>query len=241
MRDKGTRRVTSSDLVFDRIKDAIISCELPPGERLNELGLATDMEAGRTPLRHALQRLEAEGWIARAENGRISVLDVSEQELRGLYVVRAALEDAILTEIGATPGAAEIAKLMLIVRDQKHAMTTANIARLSELSEQFHKAFWSLGGNRVCQEFLEKVYEKTKRYRRLGFDSRKLLNEGANEHEEILTSLKHHDLAGARTKLREHVETSCSRAITAFRRWEGRSMTPTKPAVATARRARPAR
>lgn len=235
MLTKANRRVTSSDLVFDRIKNAIISCALPPGERLNEIGLATDMEIGRTPLRHALQRLEAEGWIARAENGRISVLEVSEQELRGLYVVRASLEDVILTEIGPDLLPEKIDHLMLIVKDQKHAMKTANIARLNELSEQFHRAFWSLSGNRVCQEFLEKVYEKTKRYRRLGFDSRKLLNEGAVEHEDILNSLQNRDLAGARAMLRKHVETSCSRAIAAFRRWEGRST------VMEARSARPRR
>jgi DNA-binding GntR family transcriptional regulator len=199
---KADRRVTSSDLVFSRIKDAIISGALPPGERLNEIRLAAELELSRTPLRHALQRLEAEGWIARAENGRIRVLEVSEQELRGLYVVRASLEDVVLTEVGPNPPLHELDKLMVIVKEQKHAIMTANIVRLNELSEQFHMTFWSLSRNRVCQEILEKIYEKTKRYRRLAFDSRKLLNEGANEHEEILKSLQKRDLAGARAPTR---------------------------------------
>ena len=46
------------EVVFNTLKEAIISGELKPGERLMEVKLAEKMGVSRTPVREAIRKLE---------------------------------------------------------------------------------------------------------------------------------------------------------------------------------------
>ena len=54
---------TLADLIYDAVRNAILSGELLPGSRLRETELANRMHVSRTPVREALCRLESEGMI----------------------------------------------------------------------------------------------------------------------------------------------------------------------------------
>lgn len=48
------------DIVFDALKEAILTGRLKPGERLMEVQLAEEMGVSRTPVREAIRKLELE-------------------------------------------------------------------------------------------------------------------------------------------------------------------------------------
>lgn len=52
------------DVIFNTLRDAIVSGELKPGERLMEVSLAEKMGVSRTPVREAVRKLEMEGLSA---------------------------------------------------------------------------------------------------------------------------------------------------------------------------------
>ena len=51
------------DVVFETLRDAIITQVLKPGERLMEIQLADEMGVSRTPVREANRKLELEGLV----------------------------------------------------------------------------------------------------------------------------------------------------------------------------------
>ena len=51
------------DVVFETLRDAIITQVLKPGERLMEIQLADEMGVSRTPVREAIRKLELEGLV----------------------------------------------------------------------------------------------------------------------------------------------------------------------------------
>ncbi|HSL93242.1 MAG TPA: GntR family transcriptional regulator, partial [Bacillota bacterium] len=51
------------EIVFEHLREAIISSQLKPGERLMELQLAEEMGVSRTPVREAIRKLELEGLV----------------------------------------------------------------------------------------------------------------------------------------------------------------------------------
>ena len=51
------------DVVFNTLRQGILTGELKPGERLMEIHLANKLGVSRTPIREALRRLEQERLI----------------------------------------------------------------------------------------------------------------------------------------------------------------------------------
>jgi len=96
-------------LLYDRLRAAILSLDLAPGERLTERGLEASFDASRTPVRAALGRLDAEGLVQRDGRGWIvSPIDLAEigafAELREAVegaAVRLAVQRATDAEIAA--------------------------------------------------------------------------------------------------------------------------------------------
>lgn len=80
-----------AERVYERIRDAILSGELPAGEHLREESLARMTGASRTPVREALQRLTAEG-LALAEHRSRFVADFSMREVEVIFDLRARME-----------------------------------------------------------------------------------------------------------------------------------------------------
>ena len=80
------------DLVFESLKDAILTQTLPPGKRLLENELAESLGVSRTPVREAIRRLEQEGLVAMIPRKGAYVSGISLKDIREVYEIRAALE-----------------------------------------------------------------------------------------------------------------------------------------------------
>ena len=80
------------DVVFETLRDAIITQVLKPGERLMEIQLADEMGVSRTPVREAIRKLELEGLVIMVPRKGAYVAGVSMKDIHEVYEVRAALE-----------------------------------------------------------------------------------------------------------------------------------------------------
>ncbi|HJY93844.1 MAG TPA: GntR family transcriptional regulator, partial [Streptosporangiaceae bacterium] len=57
------RPVPLRQSVYDALIDLIVSGDLPPGQHMVETDLARQLGVSRQPIREALHRMEAEGWV----------------------------------------------------------------------------------------------------------------------------------------------------------------------------------
>src|SRR6202790_4795138 len=97
--------------VLDELRQSIIAGRLNPGERLIERELIAMMGVSRTVIREALRQLEAEGLVDVVPNRGAIVRELTVDEARDLYAIRALLEGLAARMFVEKAGPDEIAEL----------------------------------------------------------------------------------------------------------------------------------
>jgi DNA-binding GntR family transcriptional regulator len=105
---------SQTEQLYDRLRAAILSLELAPGERLTERGLEAGFAASRTPVRAALGRLDAEGLVQRDGRGWI-VSPIDLAEIGALAELREAVEGAAVRLAVQRASAADIAAVAALL------------------------------------------------------------------------------------------------------------------------------
>ncbi|NQV93900.1 MAG: GntR family transcriptional regulator, partial [Sphingomonadales bacterium] len=83
---------STTDLAYEKIKSAIMSGEVKAGDRIKEELFAEQIGVSRTPIRHALQKLAAQGFIDMLHHQGARVADWSPRDLEDITAMRALLE-----------------------------------------------------------------------------------------------------------------------------------------------------
>lgn len=86
------KRLLLHQEVGQYIKEAILSGELKPGERIVETRLAQDLGVSQAPVREAIRELEFSGLIEQKPYMGTFVKKIELQDIRQFYEIRSALE-----------------------------------------------------------------------------------------------------------------------------------------------------
>jgi DNA-binding GntR family transcriptional regulator len=97
--------------VLEALRASIVNGRLAPGARLIERELIAMMGVSRTVIREALRQLEAEGLVDVVPNRGAIVRELTVEEARDLYAIRALLEGLAARMFVAKAGPEEIAAL----------------------------------------------------------------------------------------------------------------------------------
>jgi DNA-binding GntR family transcriptional regulator len=112
--DGGRRRGQLHAEATHRLREMIVSGELPPGMRLREVQICSQLGVSRTPVREAFRTLAAEGMVELLPNRSVVVAQLHQPNVGDLYEVVAALE-ALAGELACArivePQLAEIASI----------------------------------------------------------------------------------------------------------------------------------
>lgn len=204
--------ITMRDVVYQKLRAAIVTGKLAPDERLIELRLAAFLGVSRTPLREAIRLLEQERLLVRQPQGGVRVAPVALEEVLQLNDVRAALEalvvrraaervrDSALTE----QDRAALARARELVRSMRDAAGGNDVVRLLALGSDFHAELYVVGGNTICREMLMQVLAGMERYRALVPPDRNLA--AIRQHHEILEAIEQGRPDEAEERMRTHVD-----------------------------------
>jgi GntR family transcriptional regulator of gluconate operon len=126
-------------IVASRLRYAIISRQLKPGEHLRELPLANRFGVSRVPVREALIRLEHEGLVRGEPRRGAFVVGMTLADIRELYEVRAILEvrGARLAAEAAAPE--NLANLRRITQDFRVEADRGDSESLAGVDIAFHR------------------------------------------------------------------------------------------------------
>jgi len=100
------------EVVTNALREAILSGELRPGERLLQEQLADQLRVSRIPLRDALRRLEAEGLVRIGPRRGAEVASLSPDDVREVYDIRISLEPELMRRAIAALGPGDITRLV---------------------------------------------------------------------------------------------------------------------------------
>ena len=79
-------------LVYNKLKESILTGKLKPGEKLVENTISKEMSISKTPIREALRELAKEGLIIHHTRRGISVIDFTEKDIDEIISLRAEIE-----------------------------------------------------------------------------------------------------------------------------------------------------
>lgn len=143
-----------SAAAYDSVRTAIFAGKFRPGDRLLEAELAASLGVSRTPLREALQRLEAEGLLTAAPRRGLVVTELEGEEIAGLYAVREVLEGLAGRMAAQHASSAEIGA-MRDVLDRQARVPKRDTATIAHLNKQFRDLVHLATRNRFLISALE--------------------------------------------------------------------------------------
>ena len=79
---------------YDKIKEKILNLTYPPGMPLTEAMLTAELSMSRSPVRAAIQMLQAEGLIVSDYYKSMTVREITDKDINELYQIRELLEGA---------------------------------------------------------------------------------------------------------------------------------------------------
>ena len=196
---------TRADQLSDKIADAILAGEYPPGARLDEQGLADRFGVSRTPVREALRLLGATGLIDLRPRRSAVVARISSAELVELFVAMGEIEAtcARLCAMSMTPIERRHLELLhesmgeMARRGDAEAYVGANIA--------FHSTIYAGAHNTALGDFATSLRRRLFPFRRAQFRAPGRLELSCAEHDVIVRAILRGDAATAHESMLRHV------------------------------------
>lgn len=157
----GSRHRSLNDVVADALREAILSGQFKPGDRLPEPQLAEMFGVSRNPIREALHILSHEGLIEinRRKGARVQMM--SYEEVAETIELRAELEGLGARNAARHCDGALKAKLSALLDAGNAAHETQNLDELRVLNNRFHLELADAGRNRYLAEFVRTLRDRT--------------------------------------------------------------------------------
>ena len=138
----------ASDAAYESIKVWIQTARVPPGGLIDEVDAAKQLSMGRTPVREALLRLQAEGYIEIGRGKGIRVLPLSATDMRHIYQVISGLEVVAVSLLSRRqPSRKDLRTLTEATSEMERAARDGTIDLWGEADERFHRELMRLSGN----------------------------------------------------------------------------------------------
>lgn len=197
--------MTNADIAYRVIKEKIITTEMPPGSLIQESQLMEELNLGRTPIREALQQLEAEKLVVVVPRRGIFVTDVQITDLQQIYEIRVRLE-GLCARLAAERAAAEQIEEMESCCQQMAKPNRLDSRELVLIDRNFHRLLAQATHNRLLMDEIELFYNLSLRLWYLALNRIKSKGLDTDRHQAILQAIKDRDAHHAEQLMRQHIQ-----------------------------------
>lgn len=151
----GQQHTPLRTLVFEDLRERIITGQLPGGTRIVEDRVASELGVSRNPVREALRMLEAEGLIQMSARRGAIVSSIGPDEASKVFEVRIPLESLAARLAARKATAEEIAELRdLLASGADEGSTGADVRALGRRNTDFHTRIHEIAGNSYLAEVM---------------------------------------------------------------------------------------
>lgn len=197
---------------LDSLRTRIIAMDLQPDAVLVRNELAAEYNVSQTPLREALQKLEAEGLVDIYPQSRTVVTRIDPVKIREAHFLRLAVETEVLRRLAKVADAALISRLKTLVALQEAlAGNVAELPAFQELDELFHQTLMSAAGQLGLYALLRSRSGDLNRLRRLDLPGEGKIRHILQGHHAVIAALEAHDPEAAQEAIRGHLSQTLSR------------------------------
>ncbi|MBQ3061485.1 MAG: GntR family transcriptional regulator [Lachnospiraceae bacterium] len=193
------------DVVFNTLRQEILTGNLKPGEHLREIALANKIGVSRTPVREAIRMLELEGLVKMIPRRGALVADISQKELRDVLEVRNALEQLAIELACERITKEQIDELKVNVAEFKRVTRTKDVTKLAQIDVEFHDIIFNATDNRRLIQMLNNLREQMYRFRFEYLKDSDVYEGLIEEHIQVIKNLEDRDVENARKNISYHI------------------------------------
>jgi DNA-binding GntR family transcriptional regulator len=204
--DLSAAYATKQEFVYRTLRDAIMRCELPPGQRLIIEDLARRMNVSAIPVREALHLLGSERLIVNVPHVGATVAPIVPEAVHEVFTVMEGLEIVATREAAARLEPDHVAELTDLLGVMDEALRTEAYAEWSTLNRRFHLAISAIPGMPLLRDMTERALSHWDRVRRHFFEGVLVRRVGTaqREHHEMFTALQARDVPRLEEIVRRH-------------------------------------
>ena len=180
---------TKTEMVYSTLREAIMSGDLKPGERIVLSKVASDLGVSTIPVREAIKQLATEGLIDLSAHNEATVSRLSEQDFRELADIRVLLE-SYATRLATEQSTLEfIAELKGELAEMQDCVAQVNYKRYGVLNLNFHQTIHAFCGNEQLEKMIDSITMRTYRARAIFSYNQSRLRESFAEHQAIVEAI----------------------------------------------------
>ena len=196
---------TTFQKLRDEIEDGIVAGTLAPGERLDEVQLASRFGVSRTPIREALMQLGAIGLVEiRPRRGAV-VVDLGPNRIYEMFEVMAELE-AMAGALAARRHTEQDRTNLLSAHGRcERSMTSGDTEAYYYDNEAFHLAIYEASHSGFLFDQCAALHRRLRPYRRLQLRVRNRMKVSFAEHAGIVEAILAGEVETTRGLLRSHI------------------------------------
>lgn len=192
---------------YEVIRQAILRCDLAPGEHVTEAQLASSFGLGRAAVRAALTRLGHEQLVRAIPRRGYAVAPITFQQVGDLFGVRLIIEPAAARLAAGRANEQMIAELERLNEACAHVAGRDDAAVLRQANTAFHVAVARCSGNTRLEQMVGVALDELDRVLYLPqlanvWDR---IDASFPEHERIVEALRQRDGPGTEQAMLDHI------------------------------------
>lgn len=196
------------ELVFESLREAIISGQLRPGERLMEIQLAEEMGVSRTPVREAIRKLELEGLVAMIPRKGAYVAGLSLKDIVDVFEIRGALEGLAAELAAERITDEELEELERYLVKIAEAIEKDDLEKVVANDTDFHSLLYQASRNQRLSQIINNLREQIQRFRTTSLSYPGRMKTALEEHRKIVEAISARDGELASKLAHEHIENA---------------------------------
>lgn len=196
---------STSDRIFDAVRELILTGELAPGMALIEKNLAEEFGVSKTPIREALHHLSHIGLVDMETAKGATVHTLTADEIKDIWDMRQHLEPLALELSLPHLTDDEIKELEAILDDAQQAIANHNMKGLSQINTEFHEMLYCKADNHLLVQWLDSLSDRRRLVSMHIWGINNNSQDEWQEHRDILDAIVERNIPKASQALKDHI------------------------------------
>lgn len=158
-------------LVFEQMRDEILSLDLRPGQLIDEANLAERFRVSRSPVREALVRLQAEGLVQTVPNKGTVVTPLNLDEFPAYVDALDLIQRAVFRLAARFRTEDDLVAIRAANEEFRRRVTANDALGMIRQNAKLHLAMAAAGRNRILTDTYRRILDEGRRTLRLYFRS----------------------------------------------------------------------
>ncbi len=204
-------------ILYEKIREGFLKSEFKLGEKIDIDELADKYEVSRTPIIHAIKRLENEGMMETGRGGKIMIPHYTPGKVREIYNIRILLEEYAMKCVCNSDQKTDLTRLKSCADACKKGYDQNDVVSASNADLQFHLGLVQSAKNDCLTGLYHKVQGQCMVVNYLLVNSNiQHRSTSSNEHIEIIEGLSQMNYERSCAVLERHLNRNVDRLLSAL-------------------------